>query len=82
MIKERLDVASYKISIYRDSSMTKVAYLNEKWTLEECGFIGSSNYNEVLKSTEKTMLYFDYVIVNSEDPILRSDFYYHEYKKD
>lgn len=81
MIKNQLDVASYKISLYRDTSNTKAAYLKENLTLEECGFSGSSNYNEVLASKEKTIFYFDYQIVFPDDPVLNSDYYFNSYKK-
>lgn len=81
MIKEQLQVASYKISIFRDTTKTKSAYLHENMTLEECGFVGSANYNEVAKSMEKTILYFDYIIANFDDPILKSDYYFFDYKK-
>lgn len=81
MIKERLHVASYKISIFRDATKLKAAYLDESLTLEECGFVGSPNYNEVLKNADKHILYFDYLILDTDDPILKADFYFHNYKK-
>lgn len=79
MIKERLDIVSNKISIYQDSSKSKVSYMDEHRTLEEYGFNGS-NYNDVAQSADKTILYYDYSILGNDDPILNCDFYFHDYK--
>jgi hypothetical protein len=80
LIKEKLDIASYKISIYREANKSKANYLEENRTLEEYGYIGAS-YNDTLKSIDKVTLFFDYRILENDDPILNSDFYFHNYKK-
>lgn len=79
LLKDRLDIASYKISIFQDPAKTKASYLDESRTLESYGFTGA-DYQEALHNNEKTVLYFDYFILNNNDPILNCDFYFNDYK--
>ncbi|CAF0754073.1 unnamed protein product [Brachionus calyciflorus] len=79
MLKERLDIASYKISLYQDVSKTKSSYLDESSTLENYGYSGVS-YNEAVQSSDKVILFFDYWILRNDDPILNCDFYFNSYK--
>ena len=79
LLKDRLDIVSYKISIYQDVSKSKNSYLDENRSLESYGYAGGA-YNDVLQSNEKVVLFFDYWILKNEDPILNCDFYFNSYK--
>lgn len=48
-------------------------------TLESYGFNGGE-YNDVKERKEKTVIFYDYDILDNDDPILNCDFYYHDYK--
>ena len=47
-------------------------------TLEQHGYIGKI-YND-LNESEKIVLFFDYKVIGGDDPIMNSDFYFHNYK--
>ena len=76
-IIERTDIASNKISLFRELVLD--SYMENNKTLEEYGFIGGE-YNKVASSHSKTLLYFDYDILENTDALLNSDFYFHDYK--
>ncbi len=75
IIKERTDIASTKITVFRDLESA----MDENATLESFGFVGGE-YNEVAKSHSKTILFYDYDVLPKKDPILNCDFYFHNYK--
>lgn len=79
LLKDRLDIASYKISIFQDPTKTKGSYMDENKSLENFGFVGS-DYHQTLHNNEKIILYFDYYILTDNDPILNCDFYFNDYK--
>jgi hypothetical protein len=79
LIKDKLDIVSYKISIYRDIQKSKSSYLEEHKSLEDYGYKGEL-YEDALKSSDKLALYFDYRVLNNDDPILNSDYYFNDYK--
>ena len=81
LIKEKTDIASNKIILYQDyktSTGEKSGKMDIEKTLEEHGYMGK-NYNE-LNDSEKVNIFFDYKILGDNDPILKSDFYFHDYK--
>lgn len=81
LIKQKVDIASSRISIYRDVTKSKQSYLEETKTLEECGLAtGAGAYNDVFKSQDKLTLYYDFKILNNDDPILNCDYYFSDYK--
>ena len=79
LLKDRLDIASYKISIFQDPAKTKGSYMDENKSLENYGFVGL-DYNQTMLNNEKIILYFDYYILKDNDPILNCDFYFNDYK--
>ncbi|RNA05719.1 Calcium-dependent kinase 5 [Brachionus plicatilis] len=79
LLKERLDIASYKITLFQDQTKAKGSNLDEGRTLESYGYTGT-DYQQALSNNEKTILYFDYYILNNDDPILNCDFYFNDYK--
>jgi hypothetical protein len=79
LIKEKNDIVSMKISIFHDTSKSKASYLEENKTLESYGFAGKT-YADCIESSEKVVLFFDYMILANDDPILNCDFYFHNYK--
>jgi hypothetical protein len=80
MIREKTDIASNKICIYREANRSKSSYLDEERTLESYGFVGLP-YDQMLKKNEKLVLYYDYYLFADYDPILNCDFYFHNYPK-
>ena len=79
IIKEKTDIASTLIQVYKDTGKAKSSILDEDKTLEYYGYTGGS-YNDVLKSNEKILLYFDFSTLNNNDPILNCDYYFFNYK--
>ena len=67
-----VDVASSNISIYKDKSRSQNSILTSDKTLEECGLVGSSDWYEPVEIT----LYYDYDTEYYECPILVSDYYF------
>ena len=80
IIKERTDIASTLIQIYREATKSKGTALEERHSLEHYGFTGGTSYDEVAKSIEKSVLFFDYAILGTDDPILNCDHYFSNYK--
>ena len=76
LIRNKLDICSIKLVIYEDAARLK--QLDEKKTLEECGYEGDPSYDKVaaLASSDKHVLFYDYAILNNNDPILNCDFYF------
>jgi hypothetical protein len=82
MIKQKTEIKSNKIIIYRDNSRSKSSKLDESKSLEYYGIEGYS-YDEAnqLVNFDKTVLYYDFAILDNQDPILNSDFYFSDSKK-
>jgi hypothetical protein len=74
-IREKTDIpAIHKyVSIFRDSTRSRAAKLDDSKTLEECGYIGGS-YEE----PKECVLFYDFTIgyMLKNDPIINSDFYF------
>lgn len=77
LITNKTDIVSNKISIYRELMIESL--MDDDRTLESYGFKGGE-YNQVLNSHEKCVFFYDYEILDNDDPILNCDFYYHDYK--
>ncbi len=77
IIKDRTSIVSTKFTIFRDHTLESA--MDENSTLENYGFVGGE-YNEVAKSHNKTILFYDYDVLTKKDPVLNSDFYFHNYK--
>lgn len=77
LIIERTDIASNRICLYRELLIESL--MENERTLESYGFIGGE-YNEVKERKEKTIFFYDYDILDNDDPILNCDYYYHDYK--
>lgn len=77
MIKDKVDIASNKISIYRDITIESI--MDEDKTLKDYGYKGR-DYNIVLNDKQKNVFFYDYEILDNKDPILLSDFYFHDYQ--
>lgn len=77
IIKERTEIASNKISLFRE--LVLESFMENNKTLEDYGYIGAE-YNKVASSHSKTLLYYDYDVLEKNDPLLNSDFYFHDYK--
>jgi hypothetical protein len=77
MIIQKTDIASYKINIFREISIDSL--MDEDETLESFG-LKSGPYNKVSSSHSKTVLYYDYEMMEKTDAVLASDFYFHKYE--
>lgn len=71
MIKKKADIASNRISIFKDPSRHKSVKLEEGKTLEECGYKGGPHENP-----KEYVVFYDYTTVLRDDPIINSDFYF------
>ena len=82
LIRKKTEIKSNRIIIYRDNSRVKSSKLDENKNLEYYGIEGY-NYEEAekLSNAEKIVLYYDYAILDNNDPILNSDFYFNDSKK-
>jgi hypothetical protein len=78
IIKEKTDIASMMIQIYKESSKSKGTALDNSKSLEYYGYTGGL-YNEVKKNGEKLVLFYDYATLGTDCPILNSDYYFHSY---
>ena len=82
IIKEKKDIATNKLLLYQDYKATtgeRIGKMDPDKTLEQHGYIGKI-YND-LNDADKIVLFFDYRVVGGNDPILNSDFYFHNYSK-
>ena len=77
LIKERTEISSNRICIYRDLCLESL--MENSKTLDSYGFVGG-DYNTILSRKEKVAIFYDYDILDNDDPILNCDFYYHNYK--
>lgn len=82
LIKQKTQITSNKIIIYRDNTRSKSSKLDEFKNLEYYGIEGYS-YEEAKQLThvDRVLLYYDYAILDNNDPILNSDFYFNDMKK-
>jgi hypothetical protein len=78
IIKQETDIASTMIQIYKEASKSKGTALDNSKSLEFYGYTGGP-YNDVKKSSEKLMLFYDYATLGNDCPILNCDFYFHSY---
>lgn len=82
IIKEKKDIATNKLLLYQDYKATtgeRIGKMDPDKTLEQHGYIGKI-YND-LNDADKIVLFFDFRVVGGNDPILNSDFYFHNYSK-
>jgi hypothetical protein len=81
LIRQKTEIKSNRIIIYRDNSRAKSSKLDENKSLEYYGIEGYS-YDEAdqLSNVDKVILYYDYAILDNKDPILNSDFYFNDSK--
>jgi uncharacterized ubiquitin-like protein YukD len=78
IIKERTDIATSLMQVYKEASKSKGTALDENRSLEYYGYAGGQ-YNDVKKSADKIMLFYDYATLGNDCPILNSDFYFSDY---
>lgn len=67
-----VDVASNTLQIYAEKSRSETSRLPLDSTLEECGLVGSNEWYEPVDLT----LYYDYDSDYYDCPLLVSDFYF------
>ena len=82
IIKERTEIASYLIQVYKEASKSKGTALDDHRTLEYYGYTscGDSSYNAAAKSSDKIVLYYDFALLEGGlDPILHCDYYFNSY---
>jgi hypothetical protein len=82
LIKDKKEIASNKLTLYQDYRATtgeRIGKMDPDKTLEQHGYIGKI-YND-LTDADKIVLFFDYRVAYGDDPILNSDFYFHNYNK-
>lgn len=80
IIKERTDIASSLIQVYKEASKSKGTALDDHRTLEYYGYTGDTSYNAAVKSSDKIVLFYDFALLeNGLDPILHCDFYFNSY---
>jgi hypothetical protein len=82
LIKDKKEIASNKLTLYQDYRATtgeRIGKMDPDKTLEQHGYIGKI-YND-LNDADKIVLFFDYRVAYGDDPILNSDFYFHNYNK-
>ena len=76
-IKEKTDIASYKISLFKEICIDSM--MLEDQTLESYGFKGGE-HNKILNSNSKTLIYYDYETLDTKDALLNCDYYFNGYK--
>ena len=76
-IKEKTDIASHKISLFKEICIDSM--MLDDQTLESYGFKGGE-YNKILNSNSKTLIYYDYETLDNKDALLNCDYYFNGYK--